>query len=402
MADERHDIVGILLKYALRQPLDEDETLVLEEWRSRSAVHDALPDQFLDKRWVEEQRRQLHTPPTQEMWAEVRQYIEATRERPPAIPARRRVGYGSIALVASLIGLLVWGGVQWFRQEKEKAQVAAVAAMSAQPYKLLLTLDDGSRIDLDTLKKGANVVGEGFWLKKADTNCYVYFARGAIDASIRHRLMLAKGAAVCRIQWPDGSSAWVKPGTSIDYPVDLRAAEAKLDGEAWFRVAHDPGRPVTIGMPDGTRTRVLGTSFDIRSGDGAACSRVALFSGAVQVVKSEDSILLRPGSLAISGPKEIVVNRAPDSNAVLGWLRPRVGKTYFDLEDADLLTLLPQIGAWYRVQVMNPYKLKGTKITGEIEHSLPLPDLVSELDSIEVNRVRLRLQGDTIFVLPLQ
>lgn len=402
MADERLDIVSILLKYALRQPLDEEEARVLEEWRSRSAAHDALPDQFLDKRWVEEQRRQLHTPPTQEMWSEVRRYIEATREQLPELPVRRRLSYGPIALVAGFMGLLVWGGMNWFRQAKVKTQTAAAVAMLAQHYKLLLTLDDGTRIDLDTLKKGAGVVEESYWLKKADTDSYVYFARGTIDASIRNRLMLTGEAGVCRIQWPDGSSAWVKPGSSIEYGVDLRAAEAKLDGEAWFRVAHDPGRPMTIGMPDGTRARVLGTSFDIRSGGGAGGSRVALFSGTVRVVKSRDSVLLRPGSLAVSGAREIVVNKAADSNAVLCWLRPRDGKTYFDMQDADLLTLLQEIGAWYRVQVMNPYKLRGARVTGQIEHSLPLPDLVSELGSIEVNRVRLRLQGDTIFVLPLK
>src|SRR6185437_10109284 len=130
---------------------------------------------------------------------------------------------------------------------------------------------------------------------------------------------------------------WLKPGTSIDYPVDLRAAEARLDGEAWFRVAHDPGRPVTIGMPDGVKTQVLGTSFDIRSAGGGGSSRVALFSGVVRVVKNGAGVLLKPGSQAIAGERGVEVKPAPDSNVVLDWLRPAGGKTYFDARNADLL-----------------------------------------------------------------
>jgi ferric-dicitrate binding protein FerR (iron transport regulator) len=255
---------------------------------------------------------------------------------------------------------------------------------------------------LDTLARGATLVEGGLRFKKGDSNSYVYSTDGSIDASIRHRLTIAPGAGVYRIQWTDGSMAWLKPGTTVDYPVDIRSAEMQLAGEAWFRVAHDPSSPITIGMPGGVKTRVLGTSFDIRTAAGGSESRVALFSGRVRVVKGRDSVLLKPGSQAITGGKGFEVKALADSNAVLGWLRPVVKTSYFDLNDADLLMLLPEIAGWYRVQVVNPLGLRGVGITGEFAHTTPLADLIESLNRVEGSHVRIYLQDDTIFVEPLK
>lgn len=397
MTDDQHDIVTILVKYALHEPLSEGEERMLVEWRQRSPEHAVLPEQFRDRHWLAKQRRRLHTPPTEAMWADIRGYIDESGEPAPVavMGTRRRVGLAWYPAAVMLCAVLIYGGMRW--RQARRLSASTVAASVRAGYKALLALDDGSMIVLDTLKKGA-IIEEGMLrVRKADSNSYVYTAGELGDRPARHRLTVASG--VLRVQWPDGSSAWVKGGTRLDYALDLRSAEVRLAGEAWFRIAPDAGKPVTVETPDGTLARVLGTSFDVQA---TTVSRVALFSGSVRVVAGADSLLLRPGSQVSTGGAYGLRVEGSDSNAVLAWMRPAVGSPYFDFSDADLLQMLPEIAAWYRVQVVNPRRLRGAGITGGFSRKTPLPVLVDELRQVEGSYVKIELRADTIYISPLR
>jgi transmembrane sensor len=402
MTGDQHDIVAILVKYALHEPLSEDEEGMLQEWRRRSPEHAGLPDQFRDLRWLEEQRRQMHIPPTEVMWEEIRQYIDEDGEPAPVmvLPTKRRIGLASYPVAVILFAGMIWGGMRWKQAQEDKERASQVVVPAG--YKALLVLDDGSLIVLDTLKKGAIIAEGPIRIRKADSNSYIYTVRMLPTEAIRHRLTIASGGGKYRIQWPDSSYAWLKGGASLDYAVDLRSADLTLAGEAWFNVAHDPGRPVVVGLSGGALVRVLGTSFDVQSAtpEGPE-NRVTLISGSVRVVKGVDSVLLRPGSQAVTeaqGIKTAVI----DSNAILAWTRPAVQSAYFEFTDADLLRMLPEIAAWYQVEVVNPQHLSGVGITGQFSRSRPLAVLMDELKRVEGNHVKIELRKDTIFIAPLK
>ena len=399
MTDDQHDIVAILVKYALREPLQEAEQQTLEEWRRRSDEHAVLPEQFRDRHWLEEQRKQLHTPPTETMWEDIRRYIDESGDPAPVVVLRtkRRIGLVWYPVAALLLVGLFYGGMR-LRRGRPHGEFISQAAIN---YKLLLTLDDGSILVLDTLKKGAIIAEGRIRIRKTDSNSYVYSIGNLEEPAARHRLSLAAGAGVARIQWPDGSNVWLKAGTNLDYAVDLRSGEIKMEGEAWFSIAGDAQRPVTVAMAGGALVRVLGTSFDVRSLPGSARDTVALFTGGVRVEKGTDSVVLRPGWEAETGEARIKTV-AVDSNAVLAWMRPAVKSPELNFEDADLLQMMPAIAAWYRVQVVNPQGLRGGKITGSFLRNMPLAALIEELRQIEDKYVRIDLREDTIFIAPLK
>jgi transmembrane sensor len=401
MIDDQHDIIAILVKYALHEPLSEDEERLLQEWRSRSPEHADLPDQFRDLRWLEEQRRQMRAPPTEAMWEEIRQYIDEDGVPAPVmvLPTKRRIGLAWYPVAVILLAGMIWGGMRLFSGRPKDEKISAVVVPAG--YKALLTLDDGTMIVLDTLKKGAIIAEGPIRIRKADSNSYIYTASVLPDEAIRHRLTIAPGGGVFRIQWPDGSHAWLKDGTSLDYAIDLRRADVKLAGEAWFRIVHDPGRPVVVALSGGALVRVLGTSFDVRSAVGDSLNKVALFSGSVRVVKGVDSVLLRPGYQAVTDAQGIKTVGI-DSNTVLAWVRPAVQHTYFDFTNADLLRMLPEIAVWYRVEVVNPQHLSGVGITGQFSRSMSLARLLDELKLVEGTHVKIELREDTIFVAPLK
>jgi len=401
MIDDQHDIVVLLVKYALHEPLSEDEERLLQEWRQRSPEHAVLPDQFRDLRWLEEQRSQMSAPPTEAMWEEIRQYIDEDGEPAPvmALPTKRRIGLAWYPVAAILFAGIIWGGMRMFRGRPKEERISTVVVPAG--YKALLTLDDGTMIVLDTLKKGAIIAEGPIRIRKADSNRYIYTAGVLPDEPIRHRLAIAPGGGIFQIQWPDGSHAWLKGGTNVDYAVDLRSADVALAGEAWFRVVHDPGKPVVVALSGGTLVRVLGTSFDVQSAAGGSENRVALFSGSVRVVKDADSVLLRPGQEAVTEAEGIKTG-GTDGNGVLAWVRPAAQTTYFDFTDADLLRMLPEIAAWYRVEVLNPQHFSGVGITGQFSRSMSLAGLIDELKLIEGTHVKIELREDTIFIAPLK
>jgi hypothetical protein len=74
----------------------------------------------------------------------------------------------------------------------------------------------------------------------------------------------------------------------------------------------------------------------------------------------------------------------------------------FEFRDADLLEMMPEIAAWYRVQVVNPLKLRGKALTGEFLRTMSLPDLVACLKEFEGAYVRINLREDTIVITPLK
>jgi ferric-dicitrate binding protein FerR (iron transport regulator) len=400
MTGDPHDIVAILVKYAFHEPLTEEEQLCLHRWRQRSAEHAALPEQFRDQRWLEDQRKQLHAPPTEAMWTEIRHYIDY-KETSPVFISRtsRRIGFAWYPLAILLIAGMIYGGMRWSRTRR--LQPPVIQAALPLGVKALLTLEDGNSIVLDTIKKGATIVDGELRMRKTDSNSFVYIAAPPPDPDIRNRLTIAPGAGVYRIQWVEGSSAWLNSGTSVDFAVDLRSAVLKVEGEAWFRMRHDPMRPVSIELGDGTLVRILGTSVKVRSVKGGDANGVALFSGKIRVVKGADSLELRPGWQATTGGAHIETAQA-DSDRELAWMRPALKNRDLKFEDADLSVILPEIAARFRLEVVNPKKLRGVGITGDFARELPLRTLIESIMKVESPYVRMDLLGDTLFIAPLK
>ncbi len=79
MTDDQHDIVPILVKYALHERLTEPEERFLALWRQRSEKHAVLTEQFRNPHWLAAQGKLLHRPPTEAMWDDIKQYIDAVR-----------------------------------------------------------------------------------------------------------------------------------------------------------------------------------------------------------------------------------------------------------------------------------------------------------------------------------
>src|SRR5699024_11202875 len=93
-----------------------------------------------------------------------------------------------------------------------------------------------------------------------------------------------------RIVLADGSTIWLSAASSLRYPKrfgdSLRSVYLK--GEAFFDVTHNPGKPFIVHSGQ-LQTKVLGTSFNIRSFNSENDIQVTVATGRVSVGRNDDS-----------------------------------------------------------------------------------------------------------------
>ena len=126
---------------------------------------------------------------------------------------------------------------------------------------------------------------------------------------------------------PDGSRVYLNAGSSIRFPdrFDATARDLQLDGEAFFEVVEDKEKPFVVAS-GGIKTRVLGTSFNIRAYQGQDIE-VTVATGKVQVEsllqpQSGDSgmVLLTPNEQAVySIAQKSLIQHTVDIRKYLAW-----------------------------------------------------------------------------------
>ena len=102
------------------------------------------------------------------------------------------------------------------------------------------------------------------------------------------------------IQLEDGSSVILHPGSRLAYPRHFseKRREVYLEGEAFFTVSKNPGRPFYV-YSNQIVTQVLGTSFGISNKQGRL--EVAVKTGKVAVFENGEQLKLNAGEKKSNG-----------------------------------------------------------------------------------------------------
>lgn len=108
---------------------------------------------------------------------------------------------------------------------------------------------------------------------------------------------------------PDGTRVWLNAGSRITYDKNYGNAlrEVGLTGEAFFDVAHNPGKPFVIHTAR-IDIKVLGTRFNVKSYPSDKTTETTLIRGSIEV-----SIKDRPTEKIILKPNEKLVVANDDS-----------------------------------------------------------------------------------------
>lgn len=189
------------------------------------------------------------------------------------------------------------------------------------------------------------------------------------------------------VHLPDGSAVVLGPASQLTQPADFgRAARiVELEGEAWFDVTKDDGRPFTVRAGGGTIVD-LGTAFVVRTGEDGVT--VAVTDGAVRFGDGPDAeggVNLLAGDRALLRAEgRAVVERGTVTAADVAWTHGRL-----EFEDASIARVAEDLRRWYGIELTwTDPSLAARRVTAafEDEEADEVLDVVAAVLGVSVDR----------------
>ena len=201
-----------------------------------------------------------------------------------------------------------------------------------------------------TVPKPKKQFGNFWWMKVAAVlflfsmaTLWIYKQQPEAPIRVRLQSYSTKNGELKKILLPDSSQIWLNGGTQIRVPEKFaKLREVYLDnGEVFFLVKKDASRPFVVHSQQ-LNTRVLGTSFNIRSYTSEPGIQVSVKTGKVQVTEKtgKQGIILLPAEQLNYSLNGKHFNKSTiDLGAINGWIehrlyynRTELGKILADLE----------------------------------------------------------------------
>ena len=300
-----------------------------------------------------------------------------SREKPPA--KRFRLWWKATAAVAAASVILYMAIHVWPQWHGEADQVAAVAAEDILPggNRATLILNDGRSINLNSRKSGI-IIGD---------NLTYLDGSQVLDAQERRELntlrLITPNGGQYQITLADGSRVTLNAASALTYPAeftgDLR--EVTLEGEAYFEVAKNTGKPFIVHTPK-QRLEVLGTSFNIQAYSNETAVKTTVLTGSVRVSRGADSgakqksriLIPRQQSIVSDSETEIHV-RTVDPESVIAWKNG-----LFNFHGLSIDESLKQVGRWYDVRILYKGKVPEGYLGGKMSRGVKLSTFLAFLE----------------------
>jgi transmembrane sensor len=238
----------------------------------------------------------------------------------------------------------------------------------------VLHLSNGQKILLDSLQNGTlTTQGEVKLIKKNGALQYI----GSSDKLIYNTVTTNRGR-----QWElalsDGTRVWLNAESSIRYPLSFNGKErtVEITGEAYFEVTHNVNHPFKV-LVKNQVIEDLGTTFNINAYKQHVTT--TLVSGSLRVHLGGQSALLKPGQQAFAA-NSIQLRYGVNTAAITAWK-----DGLFQFDNADLQTIMGQIGRWYNVSVAYSGQPRTRMFSGKIPRDMPLSDVLMILKQLGVH-----------------
>lgn len=146
----------------------------------------------------------------------------------------------------------------------------------------------------------------------------------------------------------DGTEVILNAESILRFPesFDNSSRIVHLEGEAYFKVAHEKERPFIV-ESHGIQTKVLGTIFNVRALSESQIN-VTLVEGSVQVqsLKNKLSVILNPGEDASYEKEGLISVKEVDLRLHTAW-----AQGFFYFENTSLVEIMRELGHWYNVNI---------------------------------------------------
>ncbi len=164
---------------------------------------------------------------------------------------------------------------------------------------------------------------------------------------------------------PDGSKVWLNGNSSLKYSDEFAVRDVMLKGEAIFEVVKNAEKPFTVNSGD-TRTRVLGTKFNVRAYPDEPEVVVTVESGKVEVAEQQgQKVLLTKGMAANYNRKGKALKKTDiASKNATSW---QTKKLRFD--NSSMLEVIESIEKHFKIDIGTPNeRIQKCHFTGTFEN----------------------------------
>lgn len=308
---------------------------------------------------------------------------------------KRIVRLKRIAVAASIL-LCFTAGLYYLNRKTETAALLVKKELKdvlPGRNKAILTLADGTVVDLDQAKNGEIASQNGIIIRKAQNGQLEYVIHDNPSAVTGNNVISTPRGGQYQVSLPDGTKVWLNAATSLKYPYSFKKDErvVELNGEAYFEVAKDKRRPFRV-ITSNQVVEVLGTHFNINAYTDEPSTKTTLLEGAVRVDNGRGFLDLHPGeqSQLDFNSSHLTIARGVDLDQEVAWKND-----IFAFDNADLKTVMRQISRWYDVDVVYKGNITTEKYFGDIPRNSNLSEVFKIL---QLNHIDVKISGKTMTI----
>lgn len=312
-----------------------------------------------------------------------------------------KLSIAALILVFFAVGFHFYSWEQYSPEGVRKLKVASIKPNDIPPggNKAILTLADGSKIELDESRNGILVNQGSFKVRKNADGVIAYMfntqdkdSANPTSLPIYNTIETPVGGKY-QLILADGTRVWLNSESSLRFPVvfNSHSREVELKGEAYFEVSKDAKRKFSV-RSGNQSVEVLGTHFNINAYSDERSIRTTLLEGEVRVIElnSKDSKLLKPGEQSIVD-KSIQIENI-NAQTEIAWK-----EGYFNFSRADIETVMRQLARWYGVHAIYEGTIPEHHFSGAISTNLTLLEV---LEILEKSNIHFKLVGKEVTVMP--
>ncbi len=256
----------------------------------------------------------------------------------------------------------------------------------------LLTLADGTMIDLDSVPTGAVVRRSDLVISKQEDGQLLYEVISdnteRTNSELTYNTLSTPRGGQYQIVLPDGSKVWLNAMSSLKFPIAFHRNERKvqLTGEGYFEVTKNREAPFIVSLNQ-CDVEVLGTCFNIDAYSTDE-STTTLLTGSVKVSLENQERFIKPGQKALVN-KTIAIEKA-DTELAIAWKNG-----FMSFENEDIRSIMEKVSRWYDVEVVYAGKIPDRKFTGEISNHAKLSELLMIL---ELSDIHFRIENRKVII----
>jgi len=362
-----------------------EEQMELEAWLEASPVNRQRFQQRIDP------ENMLKAMAIREAASEGKEAAKARMNWETSV--RRDRHWGRISIAAAAIIIILVGSVfLLFRKTRQggTAELAQVVAdLPPGGNKAVLTLANGSTIELDEVQKGV-IARQGHSAIVKTAGGELLYEKQDTVAAIGYNVITTPRGGQYQVQLPDGTKVWLNAGSSVRFPTAFTGGrrEVEMKGEAYFEVVPSARQPFIV-KTGKEEIKDIGTHFDVNAYDDEPAMRTTLLEGSVEI----EGQILHPGQQAsIDKNGQLRLIDHADTEEAVAWKNG-----LFEFNGADITTVMRAIGRWYDVEINYEAQKDSHRFTGQISRNAKASDA---LQILATSGYHFEIKGKVVTVLP--